>query len=252
MRDRLLAKGVKPQRLHVIGVWNRGDQLAPTPVDQNPLRRQLGLDGRFIVMYSGNAGRSHSFDAICQSMVDLRDDPVIEFLFVGGGKRLDDVEAFARRHGLTRFRRLPYFPRERLNESLGLGNVHLVSLHPKMAGVVVPCKLYGIMGVGRPVLFIGPSESTVAREVSAAGAGFSFRTDQPAELTATIRRLAGDAAECQRLGENGRRFFLERHEREGCCRQWESVLLSVAGEATRGTPAPEDAVAMDDLPQRAR
>jgi glycosyltransferase involved in cell wall biosynthesis len=231
MRERVIGKGVDPRRLHVIGVWNRGDQLVPAAIEGNPLRHELGLDGRFIVMYSGNAGRSHSFDAICQSMLDLKDDPRIEFVFAGGGKRLGDVAAFARRHELANFRRLPYAARERLNESLGIGNVHLVSLHPRMAGVVVPCKLYGIMGVGRPVLFVGPAESTVAREVTAAGAGLAFGTDQAAELSAAISRLAADTKACQRMGENGRRFFLEHHEREVCCRQWEAVLRSVVGES---------------------
>ena len=245
MRERLLRKGVRNDRMHTIGVWNRADQLTPMSPEQTPLRAEHNLQSKFIVMYSGNAGRSHSFEAICQAMVDLRDDPRIVFLFVGGGKRLADIEQFARDKNLENFMKLPYFPREQLNESLAMGNAHLVSLHPNMSGVVVPCKLYGIMAVARPVLFVGPSDSTVAREVNSADAGVAVAVDDSASLTSAIRRLADDARECARLGENGRNFFLKQHEREICCDQWEALLHEIVDPQARRAQAPRPLAAID-------
>lgn len=233
MRDRVLAKGVAADRVRVIGVWNRADQLRPMPAEHTPLRQANGLADKFVVMYSGNAGRAHTFDAICQAMRTLRDEPSVQFLFVGGGKRLEEVEAFVRQHQLPNFKRLPYFPREQLNESLAVGDVHLVSLCDAMVGVVVPCKLYGIMGAGRPAIFVGPGASTVAREVQQAEAGVVVKSDEPEALASAIRRLAADPAERQRLGENGRRFFLEHHERKVCCRRWEELLERLKAEGRR-------------------
>jgi glycosyltransferase involved in cell wall biosynthesis len=242
MRDRLLTKGVDRQRISVIGVWNRADQLTPSGVEDNELRASNDLTCKFVVMYSGNVGRSHTFEAICQAMLTLRDESDIVFLFVGGGKRLEDVKRFAKEHQLPNFRVLPYFPREMLNESLAMGDVHLVSLQRNMAGVVVPCKLYGIMGVGRPVLFVGPAESTVAREITEAQAGFAFAVDDAEGLTAAIRKLKLDAQSCRQMGERGRRFFLAHHEREACCQRWEALLEQVVGAeqpraAVEATPA---------------
>lgn len=246
MRRRLLAKGTAPDRVRVIGVWNRADQLTPSARREGGLRSRHGLNGKFVVMYSGNAGRAHSFDAVCAAMDALKDDARIRFLFVGAGKGGDGVAAFARERGLANFVQLPYFPREQLNESLAMGDVHLVTMKDSMAGVVVPCKLYGIMAVGRPTVFVGPSSSTVATEVLGADAGVVVATDRADLLVAELRRLASDAPECERLGRNGRRFFLEEHEQRECCVRWADLLEGLAGAGRRqlaeAQAAPAEAV----------
>ena len=233
MRERLVGKGIEPDRVRTIGVWNRADDLWPTAPEDNPLRAEHGLADKFVVMYSGNAGRSHSFGAIRHAMSALRDDPRIRFLFVGGGKRGEEIEDFIEREKLDTVLRLPYFPRERLNESLAMGDVHLVSLHERMAGVVVPSKLYGAFAVGRPVLYVGPQDSTVARNITEADAGVSLVNDDGPGLVRAIQTLANSPAERARLGANARAFFLERYEQKVCCDAWADLL----GEVVSGSGA---------------
>ncbi len=224
MEQRLLDKGVAPERLHVIGVWNRADRITPMPTGESPLRADHGLEDKFIVMYSGNAGLIHTFDAVCEAMRRLRDDRRIVFLFIGGGKRLSEVAGYAAEHQLANFTRLPYFPRERLNESLAMGDVHLITLRPEMAGVAVPCKTYGIMAAGRPAIFVGPNDADTARHLRDADAGLVIAPDNPGALVDAIRHLADDDAYRQRLGANARTAFEARHEREVCCEQWRELL----------------------------
>lgn len=238
MRRRLEDKGVAPERIRTIGVWS--DIPEPAPAG-GTLRSELGLDGKFVVMYSGNAGRAHTFEAICAAMATLADDRDVHFLFVGGGKRLEEITDFSREHGLENFTSRGYFPRERLGESLGLGDVHLVSLRDAMSGVVVPCKLYGIMGVGRPVLFVGPRDSTIAASVIEAEAGAVVASDDPEGVVAAIRRLAADRDEARRLGDNGRRFFQDHHERSVCVAEWAALLHQVAAADATGVAPVEQA-----------
>jgi len=228
MRERLVAKGIDSDRIRTIGVWNSAKELWPTAVEENPLRAEHGLQGKFVVMYSGNAGRSHSFGAIQHAMSTLRDHPTIRFLFVGGGKRSEEIDDYVDREKLANVLKLPYFPRERLNDSLAMGDVHLVCLHEKMAGVVVPSKLYGAFAVGRPVLYVGPQESTIARNIIAADAGASLANDDGPGLVRAIERLAADRAERARLGANAHAFFLEHYERTVCCDAWADLLTEVS------------------------
>jgi colanic acid biosynthesis glycosyl transferase WcaI len=223
-RRRVLAKGVKPEQVRTIGAWSRADLLTPIPPAQSVARRVHGLQDKFVVMYSGNAGRSHTFDEICGAMLALRADPQVVFLFVGGGKRANDVEAFAQSHELANFKRLPYFPLEELNDSLAIGDVHLVSLHPNMSGVVVPSKIYGILAAGRPAVYVGPTDSSVAQAILDADAGIIVPPGGTEVLVAGLRRLAADSPERQRLGGNGRRYFLEHHEHRVCCGKWARLL----------------------------
>ena len=74
----------------------------------------------------------------------------------------------------------PYAQRAALGESLGMGDIGVVTQQNSCCGAVVPSKVYGLLAAGRPVLFIGPAQSTPARIVraSSVAAGTS-----PAEIT---------------------------------------------------------------------
>jgi glycosyltransferase involved in cell wall biosynthesis len=237
MAARLRGHGVDPRRLHVLGVWADAREVPATPPGSGPLRAELDLAGRFVVMYSGNAGLSHDFRAACAAMDALADDDRFVFLFAGGGRRLPELREHARRRGLANVRFLPYFPRERLGEALGLADAHLVTLRRGLEGVVVPCKLYGAMAAARPVLFVGPAESTAALEVRRAGAGLCLAPEDGAGLAAALRRLADDPPLAHAMGRRGRAFFETEHERGGCCARWEALLLGLAGRTDGGAGA---------------
>jgi colanic acid biosynthesis glycosyl transferase WcaI len=49
-----------------------------------------------------------------------------------------------RERGLTNFRFVPYQERASLKSSLAVADVHWVSLLPKLEGLIVPRKIYGI------------------------------------------------------------------------------------------------------------
>src|SRR5688500_870383 len=68
MRRRLAEKGVAPERSHTVHVWSDRDEIEALPKEGNALVDELGLAGRFVVMYSGNAGLVHDFSAILEAM----------------------------------------------------------------------------------------------------------------------------------------------------------------------------------------
>lgn len=227
MKKRLLDKRVKQEKLHVIGVWNRKDQVTPMGHGESPLRKEIGLEDKFIVMYSGNAGLIHTFDAVCAAMKKLRDDTNIHFVFVGGGKRLAEIKQFATENGLTNFTQLPYFPREQLSESLAMGDAHLVTMRKGMQGVAVPCKLYGIMAAARPAIFVGPTDADTAIQINQANCGKVIDIDDDNLLVDTIRSYANDLSQVSALGQSGYEYFLKYHEQQICCDAWESLLTQV-------------------------
>ena len=67
----------------------------PLPREGHPLRARLGLEDKFVAMYSGNLGLAHSFDEFIEAARRLRDRDDIVFLFVGDGPRLAEVRAAA-------------------------------------------------------------------------------------------------------------------------------------------------------------
>ncbi|MFL5616658.1 MAG: glycosyltransferase family 4 protein [Gemmatimonadaceae bacterium] len=246
MKQRIIAKGVKPERTHTVHVWSAKDEIVPTPRDENPLIDELGLRDKFVVMYSGNAGIVHDFDAICEAMRLLKDDPRIYFLFVGNGPRRREIEEYVAANGIMNFQYREYFRREQLKYSLTLADVHLISLRSPFVGISVPGKLYGIMASARPALFVGPRACESAETILRAQCGAVVdpaEHDAGARLAEALRAWSGSAAELEAMGANGRASFESTFEREVNCeafsrliaRHWqvrrESILLPAAQAA---------------------
>lgn len=229
MADHLAAKGVRAGRLTTIPVWSRRDEIFPLPRANHPLRAELGLDGKFVAMYSGNLGLAHCFGEFLEAARRLRHRQDVVFLYVGGGPRLAEVRAVKEREGLDNVRLLDYFPRAQLHASLSLADVHLISLRREMVGIVVPSKLYGAMASARPALFVGPEHCEPADTIRQADCGLTIRLGDVAGLVEAIEHLADDPELARRLGESGRMAFLEDHERAACCARWSDLLAGLVG-----------------------
>ncbi|MEO6259371.1 MAG: glycosyltransferase family 4 protein [Thermoanaerobaculia bacterium] len=198
--------------------WAHGD-LQPIPSDRNALRAQWFPSHPFVVSYSGNLGRAHEVATLVGAIHELREDRHIAFLFVGGGARLPAIRNAG---GNVRFE--PYQPMERLSESLSSADVHLVTLRSEMEGLIVPSKIYGILAVGRPILFVGATDGEIARLIETTGCGAVVAEGDVSGLASRIRAMAADRAEMTAMGERGRREYERRFASEVALRNWEILL----------------------------
>ncbi len=209
----------------VIANWSHGDQIRPVHPDENPLRKQWSLDRRFVVGYSGNLGRAHEFESLVNAADRLRD---VTFLLIGGGPREVELRREVDRRGLEAtvlFR--PYQPRERLSESLGAADVHLVSLRPGMERLIVPSKIYGVLAAARPVIFIGASGGDLAALVRENQCGLVVEPGDGEGLAESIRLLRDDPDLRATMGERARALFLKQFDAPIAYAEWEEVLRAL-------------------------
>jgi glycosyltransferase involved in cell wall biosynthesis len=162
------------------------------------LRAEWNLEKKFVVAYSGNLGRVHDLGPVLKLAAELRDDPRIAFVFIGGGAQRATFEAEARELQLANVQFRPAQPRTLLARSLALGDVHLVTLRRGCERYVFPSKLYGLAAIGRPALVVAPPECELSRIVTHHHFGRAFDRSQISPLVAEIRLLASDSAECAR------------------------------------------------------
>jgi glycosyltransferase involved in cell wall biosynthesis len=160
-RLRLRVKNID-QKMLVMPPWPHEAHLEPLPHEQNPFRAKHDLTDKFVIMYSGNHSPANPLRTLLEAAERFRDHPRLRFLFVGGGLGKKEVEQFAADRSLGNIISLPYQPLADLRYSLSAADVHIVSLGNDMIGIVHPCKIYGAMTVGRPILFLGPRPSHVS------------------------------------------------------------------------------------------
>jgi len=175
---------------------------------------------KFVVGYSGNLGRAHDVATIIGAMRLLRDDPSIVFSFTGGGAKLEEV----RRENLPNVRFEPYAARDRLSESLSSADAHLVTLNPKLEGLIVPSKFYGVIAVARPVLYVGSPDGELARLVIDHGLGYVIEPGESVTLANAIRELASNAQKRAEMGRRARALYESRFAPDIALPQWEKIL----------------------------
>lgn len=191
MEGRLRGPGRRPNEIVVLPPWPHEDATVEpsAATDPNAFRDKHGLNGKFVVMYSGNHTPANPLDTLLQATLTFKGDDSIRFLFVGGGGLKPQVERHIAEHNLTNCLSLPYQPLATLRDSLGSADVHVVSLGPDMVGIVHPCKVYGAMAAARPILFFGPRPSHVTDLIDRASIGLPVAHGDAAGAVEAIRTL---------------------------------------------------------------
>jgi glycosyltransferase involved in cell wall biosynthesis len=177
------------KKTHVIPPWSHNTPHGGTAGDANPFRIAHGLQGRFIVMYAGNHALQHPLDTLLDAAKELEHDERLVFVFVGGGAGKAGVEERIR-NGAKNIVSLPYQPLEILDECLAAADLHVVSMGNDMVGIVHPCKIYGALAAGRPILALAPAASPIADLIKHLPCGMRVSHDDPHKAALAIRDFA--------------------------------------------------------------
>ena len=225
MGRKVEALGAPASRIHVIPNWCNDEDIRFVAPADNPLRREWNLADKFVIGYSGNLGRAHEFETVLAAAERLRDEPRVAFLMIGGGKRFEELSSAVQARGIAgSFRFLPYQARTLLSYSLGAADVHWVSLDPRLEGLIVPSKFYGIAAAGKPVVVIGAGNGELAQLVQRHDCGFAIAPGDSDTLAATLRRLSDAPQQVLAMGARARKM-LDAHftRRQGLAR-WRRLL----------------------------
>lgn len=215
MRERIIGKIGEPNssRVDVIRNWADAKQFDGADEEKNPFVAEHHLEGRFIVLFSGNLGRVNEFRTVLEAARLLRERREILFLFIGEGAQRSEIEDFVALHGLENVRLLPYQPRSQLRYSLRAGHALLVTLREGLAGLSVPSKAYAILAAGRALLYVGDGESDVARMVEEHGCGAVVAAGESERLAQVITSWADDRAGLLEMNRAARAAFQKSFER---------------------------------------
>jgi colanic acid biosynthesis glycosyl transferase WcaI len=227
MRERLQAKGAPADRILVIPNWVDTGSIAPVERD-NEWAREHALDGRFVVMHSGNIGHAQDLDVLVRAASFLRDLDDVVVAIIGTGARHQALTALAERIEADAVRFLPYQPREIVSQSLSSADVHFVGLARGLAGYVVPSRLYGILAAGRPVIVSADSQSETARLVQQVGCGVVVAPGRPDLAAEAIREMHEGRHDLAEMGKRGREYVLSEGDRSTAVQRYRSLLSELA------------------------
>lgn len=204
MTDRLASKTDCSDRIVTLPPWPLDGQLSPIPHEANPFRTQHELNGKFVVMYSGNVGATSRISSVIDAAEGLESNSKIFFVIIGGGVGMDMVKRRLQERPLANLLTLPYQPLDQLRYSLSAADLHVVTMIDAVVGINHPCKVYGAMAVARPILFLGPEASHVGDLLGSSEFGWQAPIDDPDRIVAVLQEAAtSESSLLERLGQSG-------------------------------------------------
>jgi glycosyltransferase involved in cell wall biosynthesis len=177
---------LEPEKIEYIPNWSISPTNLPTPFEKNDFARDLGIQNKFVIQYSGNMGLWHDIDTFIRAAAQLKTNPNIQFLFIGNGIRQQKAYQLAQELELTNIIWMDFVPKEQLSTSLACAHVALISLNTGLEGIAVPCKLYGILGAGRAILAQVPAKSETAYTITEEECGFVI---PPGDVDGLVKRI---------------------------------------------------------------
>jgi colanic acid biosynthesis glycosyl transferase WcaI len=224
MAERVNRNVIGSNKTVIIPNWIINNNLRPIPAEENLLRREWHLAKKFVVGYSGNLGRAHDYKTFFQAALALRSSKNIVFVFVGAGAGLVELKNLVAAEDLGNVFFRPYQSMSLLDQCLSAPDIHLVSLEPQLEGLIVPSKLYGILAVGRPILFVGAHDGEIARIIDSHHCGVTIAPGDWQALAIQIQSLATSGDRLTKLSQNSYRLFATEFADGKSIQRWKTVL----------------------------
>jgi hypothetical protein len=193
MRERIVRKGITDDKVEVIPPWSRDRSVSYDDEGREAFRELHGLAGKFVVMYSGNHSPCHPLNTLLGAAARLAHRADIVFCFVGGGSEFRKVRRFAQDHGLQNIVCLPYQPKETLSASLSAADLHTIVMGDNFLGILHPSKIYNVVSLGIPFLYIGPERSHVTEMLPNGAAGVWAKLVRHGDVDHAVQQIETSA-----------------------------------------------------------
>ncbi|AFY68249.1 glycosyltransferase family 4 protein [Geitlerinema sp. PCC 7407] len=234
--ENLVGKGVSPDKIVCIPNWVNVNFIRPMP-KENAFRAEHGLQNKFVVLYSGNIALTQGLETVIETASRLGHCPEIVFVIAGEAQALQKLRDYCQACGVTNVLLLPFQPRERLPEMLAAADVGLIVQKHNVISFNMPSKTQVLLASGRPILASVPADGTAARAVRESGGGLVVPPEDPGALANAVMDLYKNPRTAEALGQQGRRFALERYAFEQSLNQYEALFKTMVAGTVVTPPA---------------
>lgn len=214
-------EGGKVPRHAFINNWIDEKEIYPLESDNKKVmifKKKYQLDGKFVIMYSGNIGLYYDLEALFTVIekfpkgTKTNDGREVIFAFVGAGSVLEKLILYKESHLMDNVVFIPYQDKADLIYSLNVGDVHWCVNAKGIKGVSVPSKCYGIMAAGKPILAVLEKNSECALIIGETGCGLCCEPGDYINVEKQIRWFIENAGTLKvaEMGQKGREYLV-RH-----------------------------------------
>ena len=240
--------GKKVPKTVMINNWIDEKEIYPLDADNEKVlefKKKYGLDGKFVIMYSGNIGlyydleklikvlkqfrKGYTFTGVYEEGPKTKDGREVVFAFVGAGSVLDKLVLYSKKHHFENIVFIPYQDKADLIYSLNAADVHWCVNAKGIKGVSCPSKYYGIAAAGKAVLAVLEKDSEIRCIIEETNGGLCSEPGDYESVEQNLKWFIENAGtgEIAAMGQRSRENLVENLTRNVSVEKYSSEIISL-------------------------
>ena len=210
-KEYMLSKGVPENKVTYIPYGTDVDMFNPG-VDGVSVRKKLGLENKFVVLYAGALGQANDIDTILRAAERLNHESHIRFVLFGDGKERTRLKSESARMKLTNVIFAGVCPKKEMPAIVAASDVGIAILQDiPMFRTTYPNKVFDTMAAGRATVLVIDG---VSRElIESSNGGVYVHPNDDELLAQKIFKLSKDPARVRQMGTNARAYLVKHLDR---------------------------------------
>ena len=231
-------KGKKVPKTVMINNWIDEKKIYQLDKDNEGVvafKRKYGLEGKFVIMYSGNIGLYYGLEDLITVIekfgpgTKTNDGRDVIFAFVGAGTVLDKLVKYVDRHHMDNVTFIPYQDKANLIYSLNAADVHWVVNAKGIKGVSCPSKYYGVASCQKAILAVLEKGSEVRLIIEETQNGLVSEPGKCKTIEDNIRWFIenADSDELVAMGQRGRENLEQNLTKDVSLEKYKNAILGL-------------------------
>ena len=207
MRDKVIAEGAKPEKVHIVPAWFDVKTAKEIPVEENKFIEKYNIPtDKFYVQFAGTVGYVFNYKTVIELAKRLEENENIVIQIVGDGNVKDKFVAEVEALGLKNIEFYPLQPIDIVPDVYSACNVCIIPLQKGVIGNGVPSKAPILMACNRVIVNSVELDSYYAKIFKENNMGVAVDIFDYDGLADAIKELYNSPEKIKTMAENAHKY----------------------------------------------
>ncbi len=197
-----LSNYINVDKVRLINNWSGFDDFELDTLNTSLFISKNNINNKFIIMYSGNMGFTHSIEPLIEVANILSHEKDILFLFIGEGEKKKMLIDMSIKYKIQNCLFLTWQDTVNFKLALSVASLGVITINEKSANVSVPSKTYNLLSARLPLLCISPKNSEIDDLITKYNNGKSCEANKFEEIAEFILLLKNNKKYYNELSSN--------------------------------------------------
>jgi len=212
-------------KINIIDNWSDEQFIRPIPKKENPIIKELKIQDKLTVSYSGTFGMTHGVKTIIECAIILRDNKNVFFLMSGGGFEKEKIKKDIIDAKLSNIIILPYQPIDRFKFVAAAADISIILQKEGAEKTSMPSKTYTAMAAGAAIIAATNKKSYLAHLIEENKCGLVVPPGDAPAMAKAILYFYENTELLNQCKLNSRQALVSKYSREAQCKKYEQILI---------------------------